>query len=74
MDVFGKTYTTNQLLILLESQKMKVLVSSLENTTLIVTLRTTNPVNSNVAAGQLNEVGNEYFDFKNENSLVACKN
>jgi hypothetical protein len=43
------------------------------NTTLQVTYRTTNPTNSNIAAGNLNSVTNSSFDFASRPSLLTSK-
>ena len=73
MDVFGKDYTTSTTFDPTRLSKNKSFGIVPSNTSLVVSIRTTNPVNSNVAAGQLTETGNVYMNFKNENSLVDSK-
>jgi hypothetical protein len=69
MDVFGKDYTTSITFDptrLSENQSLGVVP---ENTTLTVTLRTTNPGNSNTAVGQLNSVGAAAFEYADRTAL-----
>ena len=73
MDVFGKTYVTDTSFDPTRLAKNDSFGIVPSNTTLIVTLRTTNPINSNVAAGQLNEVTSGLFEFKERASLVTSK-
>ena len=71
MDVFGKTYTSSLTFDpsrLSQNESFGIVPS---NTTLTVTLRTSNPVNSNSAVGQLNTVNGAFFDFGDRASLSA---
>ena len=73
MNTFGKTYTTSTTFDPTRLSKNKSFGIVPSNTTLIVTLRTTNPMNSNVAAGQLTQPSAIYMNFRNEANLVASK-
>jgi hypothetical protein len=69
MDLFGKDYVTDTTFDptrLSENESYGIVPS---NTTLNVVYRVTNPANSNVAAGNLNEVGNSIFEFNNPQTL-----
>jgi hypothetical protein len=73
LDIFGKSYVTDTTFDptkLSKNQNFGIVPS---NTTLQVTYRTTNPTNSNIAAGNLNSVTNSSFDFANRPSLLASK-
>ncbi|MAH44369.1 hypothetical protein CMI37_00975 [Candidatus Pacearchaeota archaeon] len=73
MDVFGKTYTTSLTFDptrLSQNESFGIVPS---NTTLTVTMRTSSPVNSNVAVGQLTTVNGAYFDFGDRKSLSFDK-
>jgi hypothetical protein len=73
MEVFGKSYVTDTTFDptkLSKSDSMGIVPS---DTLLSVTLRTTNPTNSNVSTGQLNTVLNANLQFKNQASLVSTK-
>ncbi len=73
MNIFGKDYTTSTTFDptrLNQNQSLGIVPS---NTTLTVTLRTTNPTNSNISAGQLTGVGASFFQFKNRASLITTK-
>ncbi|MBL96833.1 MAG: hypothetical protein CMF52_03370 [Legionellales bacterium] len=73
MDIFGKNYVTDTSFDPTRLSKNDSFGIVPSNTSLIVTLRTTNPINSNVAAGQLNEVTTALFQFKNQANLVTSK-
>lgn len=73
MEVFGKSYVTDTTFDptkLSKSDSMGIVPS---DTLLSITLRTTNPTNSNVSTGQLNTVLNANLQFKNQASLVNSK-
>ncbi len=73
MDVFGKDYvsdTTFDPTRLSKNESFGIVPS---NTSLTVTYRVTNPVNSNVATGQLNKVSKPLADFKNPDKLTVGK-
>lgn len=73
MESFGKTYTTSTTFDPTKLSKNKNFGIVPSNTTLIVKIRTSNPVESNVSTGQLNIVASPLMDFKNEGSLVTSK-
>ena len=73
MDSFGKTYTTSTTFDPSKLSKNKNFGIVPSNTNLIVTIRTTNPIESNVAVGALKTVAAPLLDFKNEGSLVTSK-
>jgi hypothetical protein len=73
VDVFGKTYVNTATFDpsrLSENQSFGIVPT---NTTLIVTYRTTNGINSNVATGGITNVITSNFDFKNREALVESK-
>jgi hypothetical protein len=73
LDIFGKSYVTDTTFDptkLSKNQNFGIVPS---NTTLQVTYRTTNPTNSNIAAGNLNSVTNSSFDFASRPSLLTSK-
>jgi len=71
MDVFGKTYVSDTSFDPTRLTKNSSLGVVPSNTTLTVVYRTTNPTNSNVAAGSLNAVARTKFVFNEEASLNA---
>ena len=73
MDIFGKSYVTDTSFDPTKLSKNDSFGIVPSNTSLTITLRTTNPTNSNVAAGQLNEVTNGLFQFKEQANLVTSK-
>lgn len=73
LDSFGKTYTTSTTFDPTKLSQNKDFGIVPSNTELIVTLRTSNPVNSNIAVGQLTSVSNALLEFSNENTLVTSK-
>lgn len=71
LDIFGKSYTTDTTFDptrLTKNQNFGICPS---NTTLTVTYRTTNPINSNVAAGRLNSVSRAIVTFEDRTLLDA---
>jgi hypothetical protein len=73
MDVFGKTYTTDKSFDpsrLTNNRSFGVVPA---NTTLTIAFRQTNPVNSNIATGRLNQVATSLFDFQDQSILVASE-
>ena len=73
VNVFGKTYTTTATFDptrLSQNESFGIVPT---NTTLIVTYRTTNGVNSNVAVASLNTVVASSFDFTNREDLNSTK-
>jgi hypothetical protein len=73
MNVFGKSYITDTTFDPTKLSKNESLGVVPSNTTLLITLRTTNPANSNVSVGQLNQTVTKLVQFKNESSLVSSK-
>ncbi|MAG25180.1 hypothetical protein CMI47_06335 [Candidatus Pacearchaeota archaeon] len=71
-DVFGKKYITDSTFDPTRISKNETFGIVPANTTLIVTYRTTNPLNSNVAAGGVSQVATPVFEFKNEQKLTAA--
>lgn len=70
MDVFGKTYvssTTFDPSRLTKNESMGIVPS---DTILTVTYRTTNPTNSNVSVGVINNVNSSLLDFEDRTSLT----
>ena len=70
MDIFGKDYisSTN-----FDPSRLSSNLNygvSPSNTTLTIIYRTTDPLNSNVAVGQLNNIGVASFDYKDRSRLV----
>ena len=73
VDVFGKTYTTTVTFDpsrLSENESFGIVPT---NTTLIITYRTTNGTNSNVAVGSLNSVNSAVLEFENRQNLSGDK-
>ena len=73
MNIFGKTYTTSTTFDptrLNQNESFGIVPS---NTTLTVTLRTTNALNSNISVGQLTGIGASFFQFNNKASLIRTK-
>jgi hypothetical protein len=71
MNVFGKTYTTATSFDPTRLSDNESLGIVPENTTLTVVMRTTNPGNSNIATGQLVQVGQSFLEFKDRSILSA---
>tara|TARA_Y100000034_G_scaffold136558_1_gene213820 strand:- start:6600 stop:8396 length:1797 start_codon:yes stop_codon:yes gene_type:complete len=71
-NVFGKNYVSDTTFDPTRISKNETFGIVPSNTSLIVTYRTTNPLNSNVGAGGLNKVGASYFEFQNEQSLSSA--
>lgn len=69
MDSWGKTYTTALTFDPTRLSNNQSLGIVPQNTTLIITLRTTNPTNSNLAAGQLNTVASSELQFEDRSVL-----
>jgi phage-related baseplate assembly protein len=69
MNVHGKTYITNRSFDPTRLSQNESLGIVPENTTLIVTLRATNPGTSNLSVGQLNEATNVLLDFSDRTIL-----
>jgi hypothetical protein len=69
MDVFGKTYVTDTTFDPTRLVKNESLGLVPQNTTLTVTLRTTNPRNSNAAAGALTQVNGVDMEFEDRSLL-----
>ena len=73
MNTYGKTYVTQTTFDpsrLSENESFGIVPT---NTELIITYRTTNPLNSNVAAGNLNAVNTANYEFENERELSLTK-
>ena len=73
MDIFGKDYTTSTTFDptrLSKNESFGIVPSS---TSLTVTIRTTNPTNSNISSGQLTSVGAKFFQFNDRASLIRTK-
>ena len=70
MDIHGKTYTTSTTFDPTQLSKNESFGIVPSDTTLIVTLRTTNPTNSNVAAGELNTVVSTFLEFEDRSDLT----
>jgi len=73
VNVFGKTYTSLTSFDpsrLSQNESFGIVPS---NTTLTVTYRTTNGINSNVATNNLSSVVSSVFDFKNPQNLIGSK-
>jgi len=70
LDVFGKNYVTDLSFDPTRLSKNEVFGTVPSNTTLTITFRTTNPVNSNLAAGGLSAVTNALFEFENKEILT----
>jgi len=73
MDIFGKTYTSDTTFDPTKLSNNESFGIVPANTQLIITLRTTNPTNSNISSGQLNKVGAKFFNFKNRANLTSDK-
>lgn len=73
VDVFGKTYVTTTTFDptrLSDNESFGIVPT---NTTLIVTYRTTNGINSNTSVGSLNSVISSNFQFKDRQNLQGTK-
>ena len=68
-DVFGKTYVSDNTFDPTKLYKNKSMGICPTNTTLTIAYRTTNPSNSNVAVGSLNQVGSTQLNFTDLASL-----
>jgi len=68
-DVFGKTYVSDNTFDPTKLYKNKSMGICPTNTTLTIVYRTTNPSNSNVAVGALNQVGSTQLNFTDLASL-----
>ena len=69
LDVFGKSYVTDTTFDPTKISKNSNFGTVPVNTTLIVTYRSTNPSNSNVAVNSINTVANAGMIFENESNL-----
>ncbi len=69
IDTHGKTYTTSITFDPTQLSKNESFGIVPSDTTLIVTMRTTNPRSSNVSAGSLNEVVNAFLEFEDRSVL-----
>lgn len=69
LDVFGKSYTTDQTFDPTRLTKNSNFGICPSNTTLTVVYRTTNPINSNVATGRLNTVNRAILTFADRSLL-----
>ena len=69
LDSYGKTYTTTTTFDPTRLSNNKSLGIVPQNTTLTVTLRTTNPTNSNLAVGELTGVASSALQFKDRTVL-----
>ena len=72
-NVFGKKYVTDTTFDPTRISKNQTFGIVPSSTTLVVTYRTTNPLNSNVASGGVNSVGVPFFEFKNLQALNTTK-
>jgi len=72
MDIHGKTYTTSTTFDPTQLTKNESFGIVPSDTTLTVILRTTNPRNSNAAAGELNSVVNTIVEFEDRTSLSSA--
>ena len=73
MDIFGKDYTTSTTFDPTRLSKNDSFGMVPSNTSLTITIRTTNPSNSNISTGQLTGVGTKLFQFKDRASLINTK-
>ena len=73
MDVYGKTYTTDTTFDPTRLSKNKNFGICPANTTLTITYRATNPMNSNVAVGGIDKVSSILMDFTERSSLSSAK-
>jgi len=73
MDIFGKDYTTSTTFDPTRLSKNESFGIVPSNTSLTVTLRTTNPTNSNISSGQLTAIGAKFFQFNDRASLIRTK-
>ena len=69
LDVFGKSYVTDTTFDPTRISKNSNFGTVPTNTTLIITYRTTNPTNSNIAVNQLDTVVSSVMSFEDEPSL-----
>ena len=73
MDIFGKDYTTSTTFDPTRLSKNDSFGMVPSNTSLTITIRTTNPSNSNISTGQLTGVAAKLFQFKDRASLINTK-
>jgi hypothetical protein len=73
LNMFGKNYVTDTTFDPTRMSKSESFGIVPNNTTLIVTYRTTNPANSNVSVSALNGVSRTNFDFKERQTLDDAK-
>ena len=73
MDIFGKDYTTSTTFDPTRLSKNDSFGMVPSNTSLTITIRTTNPSNSNISVGQLTGIGTRLFQFKDRASLINTK-
>ena len=71
MDSWGKTYTTALTFDPTRLSNNQSLGIVPQNTTLIVTLRATNPTNSNIATGELTGVASSTLEFEDRTQLTT---
>jgi hypothetical protein len=71
MDIFGKNYITDKTFDPTRLPSNENYGISPSNTTLTVIYRTSNPLNSNIASGELNSVSSAQFDYSDRLNLVA---
>ena len=70
IDVFGKDYVSSTTFDPSRLSTNSNYGISPSNTTLTIIYRTTDPLNSNVATGQLNNIGRASFDYNDRSRLV----
>jgi len=70
LDVYGKDYVSNTTFDPSRLSETESFGTVPSNTTLTIVYRVTNPINSNVAVGALNTVGNIHLMFDNRASLA----
>jgi hypothetical protein len=73
VDVFGKKYVSDTSFDPSRISQNETFGIVPANTDLMVTFRTTNPINSNVAVSALNSVVNSVFEFENQDLLTNSK-
>ena len=71
LDIFGKDYVTDTTFDPSRLPSNQNYGISPSNTTLTVVYRTSNPLSSNISAGQLNSVGRAAFDYKDRSQLTS---
>jgi len=70
--IFGKKYTVSTTFDPSKLSKTEAMGMVPANTTLTISVRTTNPSNSNAAVGQVTTVSNSNFDFENRPLLSTA--